>query len=93
MALINHFVTVGVDQPPCGPANTLARFLLFAGDDYDSLGGWDDFDSWHEALDTAIAQGKALSSGDWFHVVDLHARDVVARYRKNGADEEWEEER
>lgn len=54
----------------------MKRYLLFGGEDYYPLGGWDDFrdsfDSAEEACDLPLGRNV-----DWAHVVDTETMSVV----------------
>jgi len=57
------------------------RYLVFAGEDYEELGGWGDFVGAYLFLDDAkakAAEEKAMSPDwRWAHVVDLDTMEEV----------------
>lgn len=57
------------------------RYLLFAGEAYRSLGGWDDFVDAFETIPFAMdALCKPLIlSIDWWHIVDTQSYTTVKR--------------
>lgn len=56
----------------------MKRFLLFAGEKYYAVGGWDDFIAEFDALPQAVAAGEhritvsdaSSEALDWYHIVD-----------------------
>ena len=58
----------------------MKRFLLFAGDEYEPMGGWGDFVNDFSLLEDAISQSKIELKkifNDWVHVVDTQTKEVV----------------
>lgn len=59
------------------------HYLLFTGIGYYPNGGWFDFHSAYDNLDSAVAVGKAdpaanAADGGWWHVVDVESLKIVA---------------
>jgi len=61
------------------------RFILFSGLNYESCGGWDDFDSHHHTFDDAEKEAiktgprkRPVNGWDWAHIVDLETGEVVS---------------
>lgn len=56
----------------------MKRWLLFAGDNYYPIGGWDDFqadfDTKEEAFDKA-AESVIARACDWAHIVDSQTKE------------------
>jgi hypothetical protein len=52
------------------------RFLLFAGDHYYPLGGWDDLIGDFAALEEALAAPR--EGRDWWHVIDTNDGSTAA---------------
>ena len=48
----------------------MKRYLLFRGDQWYPLGGWDDFFGSYDTIEEAKAAGRACSH-DWWHIVDV----------------------
>ena len=63
---------------PSDPDVRTKRFLVFAGEDYSSFGGWDDALGSADTIDDAI-EAVAGVSCDWWQVIDLHSGHEVAR--------------
>lgn len=59
----------------------MKRYLLFTGYNYYPSGGWDDFHSDHDTLESAKEFGEhALDNGcgvDWAHIVDTQNLNVM----------------
>lgn len=69
----------------------MKRFLLFAGDTYYPIGGWDDHVESFDNIEEAVARASEMLAStdapktsrwwnynhDWAHVVDLEAGAVV----------------
>lgn len=60
----------------------MAKYLLFAGSDYNPNGGWGDykgdFDSKFLALEHVVEMFRNVHSHtDWFQVVDNNALEVI----------------
>lgn len=47
----------------------MKQYLLFSGDQYYPLGGWDDLTSTHDTLEEAKAAEKA-STDDWSQLIN-----------------------
>lgn len=59
----------------------MKRFLLFGGLDYEPGGGWSDFLSDHDTIDSAVSRGRGIGTDhgvEWFHVVDTENWSIVA---------------
>lgn len=58
------------------------KYALFAGESCYAIGGWLDFQSMHTSVESAVQAGNALMANDriadWFHVVDLEEKKIVA---------------
>lgn len=68
------FLVCSMDKP----------FWLFAGQDYESSGGFDEFQSAHETLELAreavgrlTAEGKVPAGDSWWHIIDIRVPDYV----------------
>jgi hypothetical protein len=55
----------------------IKRYLLFAGHNYESYGGWENFIDYYDDLKEAITAGKNLGRYDWWHVVDITTAAIV----------------
>lgn len=53
------------------------RYLLFMGDQFYPLGGWQDYAGAFPTLQTAH-EAATKKSGDWWQVVDLRTLKLVA---------------
>ena len=69
----------------------MKRFLIFAGDDYEAAGGWDDLIDSFDVLDLAIQHARRSmyqhkrGGNDWAHIVDARHGKVCHRIeRYNG---------
>lgn len=56
----------------------MKRFLVFAGEAYYPLGGWNDFRSSFDTKEEAFAAKEVLHSAvGWVHVVDSETQQIV----------------
>jgi hypothetical protein len=56
----------------------MKRYLVFAAPTYYPEGGWGDFDSDHDSLESAEAKRKSIHTRFWFsHIVDLETGKIV----------------
>lgn len=68
----------------------MKRYLLFTRDNWDLLGGWDDFRNSFDSLDEAKAAGESTVRGpendydgfDCHHIVDTATMKIVKRHPK-----------
>lgn len=61
----------------------MKRFLLFAGNQFENLGGWDDLISSFETEKDAMEAGKKLiddGDRDWYHIVDLDTGQICSHF-------------
>lgn len=66
---------------PNDEPKTAGTFLLFAGEDYEANGGWEDFAGQFPTLAAAEAHAATIFC-DWWHVVQVGAvSTMVARNR------------
>jgi hypothetical protein len=55
----------------------MRRYLLFGGDTYYPIGGWDDYQgSYNDIYEAADAAEKARA-WDWYHIVDSTDGQIV----------------
>lgn len=52
-------------------------FLLFAGETYYPLGGWEDYRGVYGSLDLARDAASKLEGYDWWHIVDASKGRIV----------------
>lgn len=63
----------------------MKRYLIFAGNDYEAAGGWDDFIDSFDVLDLAIQHARRSmykhkrGGNDWVHIVDTQTGKVCHR--------------
>lgn len=58
----------------------MKRFAVFAGDVYYPCGGWNDYRESFDTLDEARRYVfNWACRADWWHIVDLTTREVVAQ--------------
>ena len=57
----------------------MTRYALFAGLNHTKSGGWHDFDSTHDSLESAKVRADGLDTADydWAHIVDLDSASLV----------------
>lgn len=56
----------------------MERFLLFEGEDYYPVGGWEDFTGSFKSVAQAQAAKKYhLYDGGWAHIVDLETGTII----------------
>lgn len=66
----------------------MKRFLLFAGEDYYPIGGWNDFLGDFDTVAEAKGVGEGYREGSalcWWHVVDTEAAAIVTYYGDDDA--------
>ena len=51
-------------------------FALFAGDDYENMGGWSEYVGSFATLEEA--KQSAPSRDDWVEIVDLRSKEIVS---------------
>jgi len=69
----------------------MKRYLVFAGDDYEALGGWHEYRDSFDVLPLAIQNARrsmyvrGRGGNDWAHIVDTKTMAIVFELgRKNG---------
>ena len=57
----------------------MKRYLLFSGFNYESIGGFNEFDSQSDDLDQLKAQGDDFykNSNAWYHIVDTERMEII----------------
>ena len=62
----------------------MKRYWVFAGWDYYPLGGFNDFDSDYDCLETAKVRGEFLIKEkkfgyekDWYQILDTNSGDII----------------
>lgn len=56
------------------------QYFVFAGLDYDHLGGWDDFMGSAKTIEEA-RKLLAEEQFDWYHIIDIHTQTCILRGR------------
>jgi len=59
----------------------MQRYLLFGGDQYYPLGGWQDFKGAFDTKDQALKEA-ANWSWDWYQIVDGEKGEIVEEHSK-----------
>ncbi len=57
----------------------MKRYLLFSGDEYYPLGGWNDFKGSFDTLEEAKEAKEKLSGHDWYQIVDTKHGITITR--------------
>jgi hypothetical protein len=65
----------------------MKRFLLFSGNYYYPLGGWNDFDASFDSIDEATA--AVTETAEWAHVIDSQTGEKL--WEKEDDEEEESE--
>lgn len=61
----------------------MKKYLLFAGDNYYPMGGFDDFRGDFDTIELAEQHLKAcFSDVDWAHIVDRDTRVIIKKYNQ-----------
>lgn len=60
-----------------GEDSYLKKFLVFSGDSYYPIGGWQDFKSSFETENEAIRYLASKNDYDWAHIVDLDTGLII----------------
>jgi cellobiose phosphorylase len=58
----------------------MKRYIVFSGDNYYPIGGWEDFKDSFNTLEEAREYQSNMP--DWFHIVDLQTMEIVAKYQR-----------
>jgi hypothetical protein len=67
----------------------MKRYLLFAGKDYETPGGWNHFKDHSESLIELIENNSDYADCHWANIVDIHAIKRVAAGHSMGKDQAW----
>jgi hypothetical protein len=62
------------------------RFLVFSGEDYYPIGGWDDWEGEFDTIEQAETKIHSLR-GDWAQIVDRDQQKEIATYSRSRG--EW----
>lgn len=58
----------------------MKKYMVFAGDAYYPIGGWEDFKGTFDLIEEARERAR-VSSGDWFQIVETDTGKVVESRR------------
>lgn len=59
----------------------MKRFLLFGGDQYYPLGGWQDYKEDFSTKQSALREAAAWG-WDWYQIVDSQTEEIVEQHPK-----------
>lgn len=64
------------------------RYLLFFGNDYYPLGGWEDFYGAFNTIQEAKESNWDLKCLSWGHIVDIETMEIVSQLKRSGKENE-----
>lgn len=56
----------------------MKKYILFYGDSYYPLGGWEDFGGTFDTVEKAKDYVLSIIVCDWWHIVDTETMEIVA---------------